>query len=117
MKVLLDEVRANGWEPRLPPTAAYYKGEVPVTRKELPRAIDEHVMCQIEAPENIARLADPTTRHVVTLLIRTGLRTIDATRLPFDPVVMDAAGAPVLLYYNHKLKRDAALPIDDPCSA
>jgi integrase len=113
MKVLLDEVRANGWEPRLPPTAAYYKGEVPVTTKPLPRAIDEHVMRQIEAPENIARLTDPSTRHAVTMLIRTGLRTIDATRLPFDPVVMDAAGAPVLLYYNHKLKREAALPIDD----
>jgi integrase len=113
MKVLLDEVRANGWEPRLPPTAAYYKGEIPVTTKELPRAIDEHVMCQIEAPENIARLPDASSRHAVTLLIRTGLRTIDATRLPFDPVVADAAGAPVLLYHNHKLKRDAALPIDD----
>jgi integrase len=113
MKVLLDEVRANGWEPRLAPTAAYYRREVPVTTKELPRAIDEHVMCQIEAPDNLARLTDPSTRHVVMLLIRTGLRTIDATRLPFDPVVTDAAGAPVLLYYNHKLKRDAALPIDD----
>lgn len=113
MKVLLDEVRANGWEPRLPPTAAYYKGEIPVTRKSLPRAVDEHVMQQIEAPENIARLPYATTRNAVTLLIRTGLRTIDATRLPFDPVVLDAAGSPVLLYYNHKLKREAARPIDD----
>lgn len=113
MKVLLDEVRANGWEPRLPPTAAYYKGEVPRQAESLPRFVDEHVMRQIEAPENIARLPDLTTRTAVGLLIRTGLRTVDATRLPFDPVVMDAAGAPVLLYYNHKLKRDAALPIDD----
>ena len=113
MKVLLDEVRANGWEPRLPMTAAYYRGEVPVTTKPLPRAIDEYVMRQIEDPQNIARLPNPTTRHVVTVLIKTGLRTIDATRLPFDPVRFDAAGAPVLLYYNHKLKRDAARPIDD----
>ncbi len=113
IKVLLDEVRANGWEPRLPMTAAYYKGEVPVQRKSLPRAVDEHVMKQIEDPANIARLPDLTTRNVVRLLIRTGLRTVDATRLPFDPVVLDAAGAPVLLYYNHKLKRDAARPIDD----
>ena len=50
MKVLLDEVRANGWAPRLPMTAAYYKGEIPVTSKALPRAIDEFVMRQIEAP-------------------------------------------------------------------
>jgi site-specific recombinase XerD len=113
LKVLLDEVRANGWEPRLPPTAAYCKGEIPVSHTGLPRAIDEHVMSQIEAPENIARLPTPSSQHAVTLLIKTGLRTIDATRLPFDPVVTDAAGAPVLLYYNHKLKRDAALPIED----
>ncbi|MCA1679411.1 MAG: tyrosine-type recombinase/integrase [Actinobacteria bacterium] len=113
MKVLLGEVRANGWEPRLPPTAAYYNGELPKQAASLPRSIDEHVMTQIEAPENIARLPDLTTRTAVSLLIKTGLRTVDATRLAFDPVVTDAAGAPVLLYYNHKLKRDAALPIDD----
>lgn len=113
MKVLLDEVRANGWEPALPATAAYFKGEVPVTSKALPRAIDEHVMRQIEAPESIARLPDQSSRTAVSLLIKTGLRMVDATRLPFDPIVHDAAGAPVLLYYNHKLKRDAAMPIDD----
>ena len=113
VKVLLDEVRVNGWEPRLPATAAYYKGEVPSQTKSLPRFVDEHVMRQIERPENIARLGDLTTRTAVSLLIKTGLRSIDATRLPFDPVVLDAAGAPVLLYYNHKLKRDAAQPIDD----
>lgn len=112
MKVLLDEVRANGWEPALPATAADYKGEVPLSHQSLPRCVDEHVMRQIEAPANIARLPDLTARTAVNLLINTGLRMIDTTRLPFDPVVIDAAGAPVLLYYNHKLKRDAALPID-----
>ena len=113
MKVLLDEVRANGWEPRLPPTAAYYGGELPRQADSRPRSIDEHVMTQIEASQNIARLPDLTTQTAVSLLIKTGLRTVDATRLAFDPIVTDAAGAPVLLYYNHKLKRDAALLIDD----
>jgi len=79
MKVLLDEVCANGWEPALPATAAYYKGEVPCTTKSQPRAIDEHVMRQIEGPENIARLPHQTSRTAVGLLIRTGLRVIDAT--------------------------------------
>ena len=113
LKVLLDEVRANGWEPGLAATATYYRGEVPAKSNALPRAVDEHVMRQIEQPENIARLPDLTTQTIVTLLIKTALRGIDATRLPFDPVVFDAAGAPVLLYYNHKLKREAAMPIDD----
>jgi integrase len=70
-------------------------------------------MRQIEAPENITRLPDLTARNAVSLLIKTGLRILDATRLPCDPVVLDAARAPVVLYYNHKLKRDAAQPIDD----
>jgi hypothetical protein len=70
-------------------------------------------MTQIEAPENIARLPDLTIQTAVSLLIKTGLRTVDAIRPAFDAVVTDAAGAPVLLYYNHELKRDAALRIDD----
>jgi integrase len=110
---LLDDVRANGWEPRLAATATYYRGEIPAKGSALPRAVEEYVMGQIERPENIARLPDLTTQTIVTLLIKTALRGIDATRLPFDPVGFDSAGAPVLLYYNHKLGRDAAIPIDD----
>lgn len=117
LKGLLDDARANGWEPRLPATATYYRGEIPAKSNALPRAVDEHAMRQIEHPENIARLPDLTSQTIVFLLIKTGLRGIDATRLPFDPVVFDAAQAPVLLYYNHKLKRDAAMPIDDALMA
>jgi hypothetical protein len=45
------------------------------------------------------------------ILIETGLRSIDALRLPFDPITVDAAGAPYLLYTNHKLGREAVIPI------
>ena len=113
LRVLLDDIRANGWEPRLSGNATYYRGEMPRETASLPRFIDEHVMTQIEHPKNIARLTDLTIRTAVTILMKTGLRAVDLTRLRLDPVVRDAAGAPVLLYYNHKLKREAALPVDD----
>jgi len=113
LRVLLDDVRANGWEPGLPGDATYYRGEMPRESTTLPRFIDEHVMRQIERPENIARLDDLTIRTAVIVLIKTGLRAVDLTRLRLDPIVRDASGAPVLLYYNHKLKREAALPVDD----
>ena len=41
-----------------------------------------------------------------------GLRIGDAVRLPFDCVVTDAGGAPYLRYYNHKMRREALVPLD-----
>jgi hypothetical protein len=68
-------------------------------------------MGQIEAPENLQRLPDLSTRTAIVLLIETGLRSVDALRLTFDPVTVDAAGAPYLVYTNHKLGREAVIPI------
>ena len=113
LRVLLDDARFNGWERGLASTATYFRGELPRGPESLPRFIDEFVMGQIERPENIARITDLTIRTAVCVLIKTGLRSVDVSRLPFDPIVHDAAGAPVLIYYNHKLKREAALPVDD----
>ena len=113
LRVLLDDARFNGWEPGLAWTATYFRGELPRGPESLPRFIDEFVMGQIERPENIARITDLTIRTAVSVLIKTGLRSVDVCRLQFEPIVHDAAGAPVLLYYNHKLKREAALPVDD----
>jgi hypothetical protein len=47
----------------------------------------------------------------VLILIETGLRSLDARLLPFDPVVTDEAGAPYLVFANHKLSREAVIPI------
>jgi integrase len=112
LKGLLDDARMHGWEPALPATATYYRGEMPPRPQALPRFIDEHVMGQIERPESIARIEDLSTRSGVLILIKTGLRVVDVCRLPFAPIVHDAAGAPVLIYYNHKLKREAAQPVE-----
>jgi site-specific recombinase XerD len=102
----------HGWAPALPANATYFEGEVPRrSTQRLPRFIDEFVMAQIEAPANLARLPDLSTRTAIVVLIETGLRSVDALRLAFDPVTVDSAGAPYLVYTNHKLGREAVIPI------
>jgi len=41
-----------------------------------------------------------------------GLRVTDALRLRSDCVTADTDGAPYLRYFNHKMHRDALVPID-----
>jgi integrase len=111
LKVFLDDVRLHDWAPGLPANATFFKGEVPRNRRHLPRFIDEFVMGQIEDEANLARLPDLTTRTAIVILIQTGLRSVDALRLPFDPITIDQAGAPYLTFTNHKLSREAVIPI------
>lgn len=101
------------WEPGLPITAVYHRGELPRVPAPAPRYIDELVMGQIESDAALEGLPDHTTRTLVRVLIETGLRSVDAMRLPFDPVTIDQARAPYLRFYNHKLSRDAVIPISD----
>ena len=111
LKVFLDDIRLHDWAPGLPANATFFKGEVPRNRRHLPRFIDEFVMGQIESEANLDRLPDLTTRTAIVILIETGLRSVDALRLPFDPVTTDQAGAPYLRFTNHKLSREAIIPI------
>jgi integrase len=111
LKVFLDDVRLHDWAPGLPANAAYYRGEIPNVRNLMPRFVDEFVMGQLEREETLDRLPDLTTRTAVVILIETGLRSIDCLRLPFAPVTTDEAGAPYLKFFNHKLSREAIIPI------
>jgi hypothetical protein len=70
-------------------------------------------MGQLERDETLDRLPDLTTRTAVVILIETGLRSIDCLRLPFDPITTDEAGAPYLKFLNHKLSREAIIPISE----
>jgi integrase len=111
LKVFLDDVRLHEWAPELPANATYYRGEIPNKPTAMPRFIDEFVMGQIDNDDNLTRLQDQTMRTFVVLLIETGLRSVDARHLPFDPVTTDQAGAPYLRFRNHKLSREAVIPI------
>jgi integrase len=113
LKVFLDDVRLHDWAPGLPANATYYRGEIPNVRNTLPRFVDEFVMGQLERDETLDRLPDLTTRTAVVILMETGLRSVDCLRLPLDPITTDEAGAPYLRFYNHKLSREAIIPISE----
>jgi integrase len=113
LKVFLDDVRLHDWAVGLPANATYYRGEIPRDRMWLPRFIDEFVMGQLETPGALDRLPDLTTRTAVMILIETGLRSVDCLRLPYDPITVDEAGAPYLRFFNHKLSREAIIPISE----
>lgn len=74
-------------------------------------------MTQLEDPQNLARLGDPRSRLLVEMLIRTGLRISDACRLRLDCIVRDLQQAPYLHYRNHKMRREAMVPIDEVLAA
>ena len=115
--LFLTAVRQHGWAPDLPPDAMIFPGDQPPRTELLPRALAGHVMAQVEQPGNLAREENPAYRLVTLILIRCGLRVSDALRLPFDCVTADDAGAPYLRYYNHKMKREALVPIDEEVRA
>ena len=109
-------VRLHRWAD-LPAGVMFYPQDYPKRPQQLPRALAEHVMAQVEHPDNLARWDDPAARLVTIILIRCGLRIGDALALPRDCVVRDADGAPYLRYYNHKMKREALVPIDEEVEA
>lgn len=73
LRGFLETCRRHGWLAGLPVPATVYLDELPARPRPLPRFIDEFVMAQIEDPANLARLPDDTTRHLLVVLIETGL--------------------------------------------
>jgi integrase len=106
-------IRQHGWDASLPASATFYPEDYPKDGEHLPRAVAEHVMTQVEQTENLDRWHDPVYRLVTLILIRCGLRVSDALKLPFDCIALDANDAPYLRYYNHKMNREALVPIDE----
>ncbi len=109
----LTATRQHGWEPTLPASAMIFPEDYPKRGQRLPRALAEHVIAQIENPANLDRWDDPGRRLITLILIRCGLRVGDACKLPADCIVRDGDGQPYLRYYNHKMKREALVPIDE----
>lgn len=109
----LRTIRLHGWDTALPGSALFVPEDYPKPAPMLPRAVAEHVMNQLENPANLDRWQDPDRRLVTVILIRCGLRVSDALGLQFDPIAHDADSAPYLRYFNHKMKREALVPIDE----
>ena len=108
---LFQAVRQHGWDDTLPATAVLFPDDHPQRPDRPPRALSEQVMAQVEQPSNLDRWDNPAHRLVTMILIGCGLRVTDALSLGYDCVVADAEGAPYLRYYNHKMKRQALVPI------
>jgi integrase len=113
----LHAVRQHHWDDTLPATALIFTEDYPARAERPPRALAEQVMAQIEHPDNLARFTNPAYRLATLILIRAGLRVSDALRLPRDCLVVDAEGAPYLRYVNHKMRRQALVPIDEQLHA
>jgi integrase len=106
-------IRQHRWDDSLPVNAMLFAEDYPEPSRRLPRALAEHVMAQVEQPANLDRWDNPAYRLITIILMRCGLRISDAAKLPRDCVVTDADGAPYLRYHNHKMRREALVPIDD----
>ena len=70
-------MRRHGWVSDLPSTAQIYTEDYPKETVRQPRALSEHVMAQLENPENLAKMASPHHRLITVILIRCGLRISD----------------------------------------
>lgn len=106
-------IRQHRWDQTLPTTAMFVPGDMPPRPSRVTRHVAEHVMAQIEAPANLDRWPTPEGRLITIILIRCGLRATDACTLPFDCLLHDGQQAAYLRYFNNKMRREAAVPIDE----
>jgi len=111
LKVFLDWGRRHGTLEGLPADAVIYEEEVSRPADALPRFIPEFVMAQLESEENLARIPNPTARHLVIVLMETGMRGGDACELAFNPIVEDSVGWPCLRFANSKVSTEQLIPL------
>jgi len=110
-------IRQHDWDDTLSTTAVFFPGDIARRAPRLSRQLAEHVMTQVEAPANLDRWPHQQGRLLTLILIRCGLRASDGCTLAFDCLVHDGQGAPYLRYLNHKMRREAAVPIDEELEA
>lgn len=110
LRLFLRAVHHHGWAPEIPRTAVMFDEDVPGPPKTAPRFLSEYVMAQLEDEANLARLA-PDYRLVTMIMMQTGMRVGDTCQLSIDCIHTDQAGAAYLHFRNHKMNRDAAIPI------
>jgi len=110
LRGFLETARRRGWLD-LPAGAVLYHDDLPRRPAGLPRFVPEDVMAQLEPEAALARLPDATTRHLVVVVIETGLRAGDACRLGRDCLVPDSVGWPCLRFTNNKAYAEQLIPI------
>jgi integrase len=116
-KVFLEWGHRHNTLPGLPANAVIYEEEVSRPPDQLPKFIPEFVMAQLESDANLARLRNPTVRHLVIVLMETGIRGGDASVLAFNPIVEDSVGGACLRFDNAKVRVEQLIPINAKASA
>jgi hypothetical protein len=89
LNLFFTAIRQHGWDTTLPTTAMFFTEDLPQDRQWLPRALSDHVMTQLERPDNLDQWNVPEYRLVPLILMRCGLRITDALGLATDCVVRD----------------------------
>jgi len=110
LRGFLEIARRRGWL-ALPADAVIYGDDLPCRPAGLPRFVPEQVMAQLESEAALAALPDATTRHLVTVIMETGLRAGDACRLSVDCLIADSVGWPCLRFMNTKVAAEQLVPL------
>lgn len=111
LAVFLRQLREHeDWAPSLPRTAVIYASDYPAHRESKPRGLGAQTMAQVNAA--LPSWSREDLRCATRVMIGSGLRSGDALNLPFDCVVEDDDGHPYIHYWNHKMRREAYVPID-----
>ncbi|MBM0230484.1 tyrosine-type recombinase/integrase [Micromonospora sp. STR1_7] len=97
------------WAPDLPRNAVIYASDYPRTIPLRARGLNAHIMTQVRA--HLPRWPQPDGRFLTELMLATGLRVGDACALGYDPIVRDRDDNPYVRYWNHKMRREAYVPI------
>ena len=117
IRVFFEACHRHGWLPGLAASATIYVEELPFHHDEIARFIPEYVMAQLESDEAIAKIPHITTRHLIVVMIETGLRGGDACTLPFNPVLTDSSGWPCLRFEAVKVRAEQLIPLSAKAAA
>ena len=74
-------------------------------------------MAQLESEQALSKIPHTTTRHLIVVLIETGLRGGDACNLPFNPVLTDSSGWPCLRFEAVKVRAEQLIPLSAKAAA
>ena len=96
--------------PASPPTPSSTKKRSAGPPTSLPRFIPEFVMGQLETDANLGPARNPTIRHLVVLLMETGLRGGDAVRPAVQPDPRRQRRLALPALHNAKIARRTAHP-------
>jgi integrase len=113
LRGFLEAARRRHLLEHLASDASLYNDDLPRRPAGLPRFITEDVMAKLESDRALALLPDDTTRHLVIVLIETGLRAGDACRLTVDCLVPDSTGWPCLRFFNAKVRAEQIVPLSN----